>query len=174
MRRSRKGLGTCINSIHTRPVKRRLVDILFTIGLIGKGIDSLLEVIGGIMLLSPVRIDYISEWLTQHELHIIFRHPHIAHLEESTVLMLGKASIVGAIYLIIHGAAKVVLIVAIAMKKRWGYDGLILVLAFFATIEIVHGILHSSWLAAVFSLGDFILAWLIWRELKRLPERTTP
>ena len=49
---------------------RDLLDQTFEVGIILKGLDGLLEVIGGLLLLvvSPATIDRVVTSLTQHEL----------------------------------------------------------------------------------------------------------
>ena len=88
------------------------LDKTFKIGLVLKGLDGILEVIGGILLLflTPAAIQRIVRALTAHELS---EDPHdliaryllhtTAHLHHGTTLF-------GAIYLLSHGVAKIVLV----------------------------------------------------------------
>ena len=101
-----------------RPLSPAL-DKTFKIGLVLKGLDGVLEVIGGILLLflSPQAIEHLARMLTAHELtqdphDFIARHLlHTAsHLTTSTTLF-------GAIYLLSHGAAKIVLVVLVLLDK---------------------------------------------------------
>src|SRR5579862_4623457 len=107
---------------------------LFRLGIILKGIDALLEIAGGILLLIPVEVDRTIAFLGQHELYIAPRHPMDAHLAHSAEIALSQATLAGAIYLIVHGIVKTVLIAAIFREKKWGYQGLFLILSIFAGI----------------------------------------
>ena len=48
----------------------RIVHLLFDVSVIAKGIDGVLEIAGGVLLLliSPPRLYYLARILTQHEL----------------------------------------------------------------------------------------------------------
>ena len=50
--------------------RERIVRVLFHIGVISKGIDGALEIVGGALLffVSPARVHHIVRILTQHEL----------------------------------------------------------------------------------------------------------
>src|SRR5262245_48834974 len=99
---------------HTKsaaPTESKALRRTFEVGLILKGLDGILEVIGGILLLviSPRAIAHLVHDLTMHELS---EDPHdfIARsLVHATGHLTGSATTFGAIYLLSHGAAKVVL-----------------------------------------------------------------
>ena len=147
--------------------------LLFTIGIIGKGVDSLLEIAGGVLLLTPVTVNNTIQYLLVHELLNQGRHPTIAKLQYSAAVHLSEASPWAAVYLIVHGTAKVVLIAAIFFRKRWGYVGLMWVLSIFALIEFVKGAMDASWPTIIFGVGDCILVFLIWKEYRQIPRLAT-
>src|SRR5262252_7158729 len=145
------------------------LDKTFKIGLVLKGLDGVLEVIGGILLLflTPQAIQHIARVLTAHELR---EDPHdliaryllhtTAHLHHGTTLF-------GAIYLLSHGIAKIVLVALVLRDKLWAYPWLIgLLLAFIAyqlyQITAVH---FSAGLTAL-TVFDALLVWLTWREYR--------
>ena len=134
-----------------------------------KGLDGVLEVVGGILLLflSPDAIEHLVRMLTAHELS---EDPHdlvaryllhtTAHLNHGTTLF-------GAIYLLSHGIAKIVLVALVLRDKLWAYPWLIgLLLAFIAyqlyQITAVH---FSAGLTAL-TVFDAVLVWLTWREYR--------
>jgi uncharacterized membrane protein len=145
------------------------LDKTFRIGLVLKGLDGVLEVAGGILLLflSPDAIQHLVRALTAHELS---EDPHdlvaryllhtTAHLNHGTTLF-------GAIYLLIHGIAKIILVALVLRDKLWAYPWLIgLLLAFIAyqlyQITAVH---FSAGLTAL-TMFDALLVWLTWREYR--------
>src|SRR5579871_4994559 len=90
----------------------RALDRTFKIGMVLKGADGILEVVGGFLLLflSPASIVHIVRTLTAHELsqdsHDVIARSILhttSHLTQGTTLF-------GAVYLLTHGAAKIVLI----------------------------------------------------------------
>ena len=153
------------------------LDKTFKIGLVLKGLDGIAEVAGGILLLflSPHAIEHLARTLTAHELSqdshdLIARHIlHTAsHLTTSTTLF-------GAIYLLSHGIAKIVLVTAVLRDKLWAYPWLIaLLLAFIAyqlyRITAVH---FSAGLTAL-TVFDAVLVWLTWREYQARRTRRHP
>jgi uncharacterized membrane protein len=94
---------------------RDLLDQTFEVGIILKGLDGVLEVLGGLLLLvvSPATIDRVVTSLTQHELS---EDPHdflATHLLRTAHGLTGAAVLFGAVYLLAHGLVKVVLVVAL-------------------------------------------------------------
>src|SRR6516225_2119869 len=162
-----------------RPLSPAL-DTTFKIGLVLKGLDGILEVAGGILLLflSPQAIEHIVRKLTAHELRqdphdLIARHLlHTAsHLTTSTTLF-------GAIYLLSHGVAKIVLVVLVLRDKLWAYPWLIVLLLAFIAYQLYRiTFVHFSVGLAALTVFDALLVWLTWREYQakkaRRPARTT-
>jgi len=145
------------------------LDKTFKIGLVLKGLDGVLEVIGGISLLflSPQAIQHVVRTLTAHELS---EDPHdmiaryllhtTAHLHHGTTLF-------GAIYLLSHGIAKVVLVALVLRDKLWAYPWLIgLLLAFIAYQLYQITAVHFSVGLTLLTIFDAILVWLTWREYR--------
>ena len=78
------------------------------VGIVLKGLDGVLEVVGGLLLLvlSPATIDRLTMALTQHELS---QDPHdfiATHLVHATSGLTGSAVQFGAIYLLSHGVSR--------------------------------------------------------------------
>jgi uncharacterized membrane protein len=145
------------------------LDRTFKIGLVLKGLDGVLEVIGGILLLflSPQAIQHLVRGLTAHELS---EDPHdliaryllhtTAHLHHGTTLF-------GAIYLLSHGIAKIVLVALVLKDKLWAYPWLIgLLLAFIAYQLYQITAVHFSAGLTLLTIFDAILVWLTWREYR--------
>ena len=145
------------------------LDTTFKIGLVLKGLDGVLEVVGGILLLflSPQAIAHVVRVLTAHELT---EDPHdmiARYLLHTTSHLHHGTTLFGAIYLLSHGAAKIVLVVLVLRGKLWAYPWLIgLLLAFIAyqlyQITAVH---FSAGLTAL-TVFDAALVWLTWREYR--------
>ena len=157
------------------------LDKTFKIALILKGLDGILEVAGGILLLflSPHAIEHIARTLTAHELSedphdLIARYLlHTAsHLTTSTALF-------GAIYLLSHGAAKIVLVALVLKDKLWAYPWLIVLLLAFIAYQLYRiTAVHFSVGLTALTIFDAVLVWLTWREYQskraqRHPARTT-
>src|SRR5215510_262656 len=123
------------------------LDKTFKIGLVLKGLDGILEVIGGIALLflSPHDIERIVRGLTAHELS---EDPHdwLAHYAlHSTSHLSAGITLFGAIYLLSHGVSKIVLVGFVLRDKLWAYPWLIALLLAFIGYQIYRlGWVHFS------------------------------
>ena len=149
-----------------RPLSPAL-DTTFKISLVLKGLDGILEVVGGLLLLflSPHAIEHIARTLTAHELR---EDPHdfiASHVLHTASHLTSSSTLYGAVYLLIHGAAKIVLVALVLRGKLWAYPLLIgLLLAFIAyQLYQIIAIRFSVGLTAL-TVFDAFLAWLTWRE----------
>jgi uncharacterized membrane protein len=148
---------------------RDWLDWLFEIGIIGKGLDGAAELLGGLLLLwaSPDRIRHLAVVLTQGELS---EDPHdliATRILHSANGLTGGAVRFGAIYLLAHGAVKVVLVIALLLDKFWAYPWMIGVLCLFIGYQLYRIALHpSAGLIALTTFDVFVLA-LTAREYRR-------
>ena len=155
---------------NTRPAAAPLspaLDRTFKIGLVLKGLDGILEVVGGILLLflSPQAIEHLARTLTAHELSqdshdMIARYIlHTAsHVSTSTTLF-------GAVYLLSHGGAKIVLVALVLREKLWAYPWLIALLLAFIAYQLYRiSAVHFSIGLTALTVFDAALVWLTWRE----------
>ncbi len=159
-----------------RKLKQKLIHDFFVISIIIKGIDGVLEVIGGGLLFffSPDTISRIVRALTQHELS---EDPHdfFANflMKSAHTLLIGAKTFV-AIYLFSHGVIKVALIVALFRRKLWAYPtAIVFFFLFILYQEYRYFLTYSIWLQ-VLSLLDGIVIVLTWLEYRRLKEDRLP
>ncbi len=145
------------------------LDKTFRIGLVLKGLDGILEVIGGTLLLfiSPDAIQRIVRALTAHELS---EDPHdliARYLLHSTSHLNKGLTVYGAIYLLAHGIAKVVLVALVLRDKLWAYPWLIGLLVAFIAYQLyqITAVRFSAGLTAL-TIFDAALVWLTWREYR--------
>jgi uncharacterized membrane protein len=101
----------------------RTVHILFKISVIGKAIDGVLEVIGGVILffVSPNQINVLLRRVTQHELS---EDPHdllAGLLVRSLQHVSSDTEVFAAFFLLWHGVVKVGLVVGLLRKYLWVY-----------------------------------------------------
>ena len=133
-----------------------------------KGIDGLLEVVGGVALLvvSPRSLDALARTLTQHELaedphDVIARHV----LRASAGLRHGTAVYAG-VYLLAHGVAKVVLVVQVLRGRLWAYPAMIVLLAAFISYQLYRLSYDPTLGLALLTLFDGFVVWLTAREYR--------
>jgi uncharacterized membrane protein len=148
----------------------RLVHVLFEVGVLLKGIDGVLEIVGGVLLLvvDPNQLYHVVRLLTQHELS---EDPHdliatyllhtAGHLSASTELF-------GALYLLWHGLVKAGLVAALLLRRRWAYPAAMIAFALFVLYQLYrYSNTHSFGLLLLSAVDVFVIA-LTWLEYQRL------
>ena len=150
--------------------KEKIIHIFFNIGIIAKGIDGVLEIFGGALLLfvNPDQVYRIIRILTQHELS---EDPHdiiARYLLLSSEHLSVSAKTFGAVYLLWHGVVKVGLVTALLLKQRWAYPLAIIAFLIFLLYQLYRYSLTYSPELLVLSVIDVIVIALTWLEYKRL------
>src|ERR687888_794324 len=148
---------------------RDLLDRTFEVGIVLKGLDGVLEVVGGVLLLlvSPATINRLVTTITQLELS---EDPHdyvATHLLRTAHGLTGSSVLFGALYLLSHGAAKVVLVAALLRNKLWAYPWMIAFLGAFIAYQLYRLIFRASVGLAALTVFDAFVAWLTYREYRK-------
>ena len=158
-------------------MRDRILDLVFLLGVLFKGLDGLVELVGGTVLffLTPDQLQDAASAVTAHELA---QDPHdfIANLLIHGTASLGRGTLVfGAVYLVIHGLVKVGIVVALLLGSRkvypWAIAALIAFLAFQAYELIVHPSVGLV-LLTLFDAAIIALTWREWRHGRTLHETT--
>jgi uncharacterized membrane protein len=116
----------------------RTLDDTFKVSVTLKGIDGALEIVGGAVLLfvRPTTLDQLARSLTQHELA---QDPHdflARHVLHSAGQLTHGSTLFAAVYLLSHGVAKVVLVVALLRDQLWAYPATIALLGAFIAYQL--------------------------------------
>ncbi|UKA58015.1 DUF2127 domain-containing protein [Arthrobacter sp. FW306-2-2C-D06B] len=154
--------------METKPAETTLLDRTFRVSLILKGLDGVLELIGGILLLvvTPKQIGDLVRFLTQHELA---QDPHdflansLVHLSSN---LSGSATLFGAIYLLLHGLVKIVLVWAVLKDKLWAYPWMIAFLLVFIIYQGYRIAVAFSWGLVLLTAFDIFIVWITAREYR--------
>jgi uncharacterized membrane protein len=153
-----------------------LLDRAFVVAVVLKGIDGVLELVGGIALLvvSPAQIDAVVRALTRHEL-VEDPHDLVANTLVRYADTLGVATTVfGGVYLLVHGVVKVVLVVAVLRNHLWAYPWLIGFLIAFIGYQAYELVVHFSWGLALLTAFDIAIVLLTVREYRVRKQRRGP
>jgi uncharacterized membrane protein len=145
------------------------LDRVFEIGIILKGLNGLAELVGGLLLLfaTPGSIRRLAVVLTQAELS---EDPHdiiARHLLHTASGLSGSAVLFGAVYLLLHGAVKVVLVIALLLNRLWAYPCMIVVLLIFIGYQLYRIALQPSAGLVLLTAFDVVIVALTWREYRR-------
>jgi uncharacterized membrane protein len=158
-----------LDTLRRRFERLPLLDRIFDISVTLKGIDGLLELVGGVLLLvlSPVRLNAIVRFLTQHELS---EDPHdviATHLVRYAHLLTAGVSLFLALYLLSHGLVKIVLVVAVLKEQLWAYPWMIAFLLIFIAYQVYQLTLKLSVGLLLLTVFDLFIVYLTVLEYRK-------
>ncbi len=147
--------------------------VVFWTGIIFKGIDGVLETVGGIALL-VVSTQFISNLV-----HLVFRHELFQDrndlLANYLVNMADQLSIstktFAAVYLLVHGVIKIGLVGAIWRKRLWAYPLTGVVFSLFVLYQVARFFFTHSFMLVLITGVDIIIIALLPHEYRRLSQR---
>jgi uncharacterized membrane protein len=150
-------------------VKERILDLVFLVGVLFKGLDGLVELVGGVLLLftTPAELAGAANAVTADELS---EDPHdlIANLLVHGVSQLHPGTVLFvAAYLLLHGVVKVAIVVALLVGSRRVYPWAMAALGAFLVFQLYELVTRPSVGVAVLSVFDAVIIWLTWREWRR-------
>lgn len=142
----------------------------FEIGILLKGIDSVFEIIGGILLifLNPYRLNKIIVLLTQDELS---EDPK--DVIANFIITFGShfslsSQYFGIFYLISHGIIKLILVIMLKKRKIWAYPLTIVSLLLFIIYQIYRCVISYSTGLIVLTIFDIVMIILTLIEYKSI------
>lgn len=146
-----------------------LLDRGFAVGLILKGLDGVLELVGGVLLLfvAPATIHRVVVALTHGELS---EDPHdfiAVHLLHATAGLSASSVGFAAVYLLAHGVVKVVLVIAVLQNRLWAYPWMIAFLLLFIGYQLYRIALHATAGLIALTVFDAVVVWLTYREYRK-------
>lgn len=153
-----------------------MVDRAFRVGLVLKGLDGILELVGGLLLLvvTPSQIHGLVQALTMHELSEDPQDLVAGALVRTSEQLSVSATTFAAIYLLVHGLVKVLLVGAVLRDRLWAYPVLIGFLVLFICYPAYQLTLHFSWPVVALIAFDSIMLVLTSIEYRsHLARRTT-
>jgi uncharacterized membrane protein len=141
---------------------------LFRLGIWGKGVDGLLEILGGILLLlvTPAALNQWVIGLTQHEL---VEDPHdliATFARRSTAQLSANTQLFASLYLLVHGLVKVGLMVGLLRGKRWAFPAALGFLGLFILYQCYQLSYHYSLGLLVLTIFDATIVALTWHEYR--------
>ncbi|SDB95133.1 Uncharacterized membrane protein [Raineyella antarctica] len=147
----------------------RLLDRTFFVSLILKGLDGVLELIGGVVLLvvTPSQIQLAVAAVTRGE----FAEDPNDLVATLLVRYAGQLNVsltlFGAWYLLVHGVVKVLLVGAVLRDRLWAYPWLIGFLVAFVGYQSYELVVHYTWGLLLLTLFDVFILYLTYREYRR-------
>jgi len=147
--------------------------VVFWTGIIFKGIDGVLETIGGVALL------VVSTRFIRDLVHVVFREelfedPHdlLANYLIGVADHLNiSAKTFAAVYLLVHGVVKMGLVGAIWRKRLWAYPLAGVVFFLFIVYQVARFVFTHSLMLVLVTVVDIIIIALLPHEYRRLSQR---
>jgi uncharacterized membrane protein len=144
-------------------------DRVFEVSILLKAINGILEIAGGILMffISPAKIiDFVSDF-TQYDISAN-HHDFIArHILLSAHNLTSGSLIFGAIYLLFHGIAKIILIIEILREHLWAYIGLIVLTAAFIIYQVYRISYTHSIALTLLTFFDVFIIYITSKEYKK-------
>lgn len=146
------------------------IEKLFHVGLLIKGIYSFLELFAGIILLS------ISSYKINEFIYNLFRHELLEDPHDLVVNFIinlfwnlsPSLELLIALYLLINGAIKLGLIVALWKEKLIAYPIAMIFFSLFVIYQIYRYVLTPSWILIILTILDLIIIFLSYKEYNHL------
>jgi uncharacterized membrane protein len=149
-----------------RETREHVLDLIFLLGVVFKGLDGAVEVIGAAVLLfvSPAQLMAVASAVTAGELA---EDPHdvIANLllHGAAHLAAGGVGFLAA-YLLLHGVVKLAVVVALLLGTRRIYPWAIAALLAFLVFQVYELVVSPTVGVAMLTVFDVIIVLLTWRE----------
>lgn len=143
---------------------------LFQLGVVLKGIDGVLEVLGAGLLfaIGPAGVSRTVRFLTQHELaedpHDVLAGLLVRHTRD---LSSGTVHFAAA-YLLVHGLAKIWIVGGLIRERRWIFPVALVFLGVFVLYQAYRLLHHPSAGLAFLTVLDVAIMALVWREYEAL------
>ena len=138
----------------------------FRAGITLKGIDGVLEAVGGVLVwfVKPAELASYLQMMCQHELSRDpgdFMATHILHSSEK---LAASDPSFASFYLLTHGFVKVVLAIALWMSRLWAYPAAIAIFSLFSAYQVYRWAHTHSRAMLLLTIFDVLVIWLTWRE----------
>lgn len=147
-------------------IQEKNIHKVFVISLILKGLNSLLEIVGGILFLFTGSVTAILSFLIRGELiedPTDFLATHIQHV---LPYFSTHGQLYASFYLLSHGIIKIILVVSLLRNKLWAYPATIVTLFLFVAYQLYRLSYGFSLILILLTLFDGLIIYLTWHEYK--------
>ena len=148
--------------------KKALLHKSFELGILIKGIDGILEILGGIIMifLSPIRVSQIVTFVTQKELaedptDLISNY--LVKLSSSFTI---NSQYFAVFYFVSHGLIKLILVILLWKRKIWAYPLAIVSLMLFIIYQLYEFYVSHSIFMIILTVFDLAMIVLTYFEYK--------
>jgi uncharacterized membrane protein len=144
----------------------RFLRASFRTGITLKGVDGLLEAVGGVLLwfIKPEQLGTTLQEIFEHEM---LRDPNdflARHLLHTSERIAQSDPLFASVFLLSHGLVKALLATALWMNKLWAYPVAIVVFTAFSIFGIFRFMHTHSILLLTIAVLDLVIVALTWEE----------
>lgn len=155
---------------------KTLLDKTYEIGILIKGFDGVVELIGGVLVLvlSPGAILNITNFFAQEFLE---KNPHNFignHIEKAGHHLASGQTTFAALFLLTHGLVKVVLVTCLLLNKLWAYPYALVALGLFLVYQLYLLVTRPTFGMAFLTVLDAVIIYLVYREWQKVRASTKP
>ncbi len=131
----------------------------FQIGIIIKGLDGILELVGGLLLfaIKPAALSGLAVFFTQHELAKDPKDFIANYLLHTAQNLPTSAKLFGAIYLASHGIIKILIVAGLLKNKLWAYPTAIAVFTAFGIYQIYRYTFSHAMSLVILTILDAVI-----------------
>jgi uncharacterized membrane protein len=153
---------------------KSFLDFVFATGIILKGLNGFLEIVGGLLLLVVplATINGIVVGLTQNELSEDPNGLIASHLLSAVHGLTSGSMLFLSFYLLSHGIVKAILVVAVLKNKIWAYPWMIVFLGLFIAYQLYLMTSAATGALVALTVFDGFIAWLTYMEYRKLRPAT--
>jgi uncharacterized membrane protein len=148
----------------------RLLELVYRLGIILKGVDGLIEQVAGLALwLAPGILRALLAPVLRTESDDAGLRVIVAHAAGRLDDTLARGSSFFVIFfLLTHGIVKLVLVYCLLKEYLWVYPYALVVLGLFAVYQGVVLVQSPSVALVLLAILDIVIIWLVWREWRSL------
>lgn len=150
----------------TITTKEKFLRRFFDLSVVLKGIEGAVEAASGLALffVSHATLASIVNFLTREELLEDPRDTVANFLVHSFQALPSSAQFYGALYLLVHGAIKIGLIVGLLRNRLWAYPAALIIFTGFGIYQIYYIVADHSLFMTFLTILDAIVIFLTWHE----------
>lgn len=147
---------------------RSLQHRAFEVGIGLKGLDGLLQAVGGVLIwfVTPSLVGSFFQTLYGHDFFNAEGGRIALHVLNASENFASGSKLFPSVFLLSHGIVKILLVTAIWMNKLWAYPLMIIVFSAFSVYQIYRLAHTHSLVLALITAVDIAIVILTWREYR--------
>lgn len=148
--------------------KEKNIHRLFTLSVLLKAANALLEIVFGALLFFSSRITEIVSSFAQGEL-IEDPNDFLANsLQHYLPYFSAHTQLFASVYLLSHGVIKIFLAMGLLRRRLWAYPSAIIVFSFFIVYQMYRYVYTHSFFLIFLTIFDILIVWLTLHEYRLL------